>query len=156
MTTKTVSVTCPGCNRDDKTEPLSGETWCRRCGGYTSNLAPVTKPATVVAPVVEAPVVEPKPKRSRKAKAPTITRDTHLIDLVTGPDCHLVLIALQNGQLETVGQLLDLADSPFWLKQSPNPTQRPYMVLRRMNGVSHVANQIGDKLIDAGLIGGVK
>ena len=81
MTTRTATaaVTCPGCGRDDKTEPLYGETWCRRCGGYTCNLGPPAPTNTGLEDLArlraltESPPEE-KPRRPRgrlrKAKAP--------------------------------------------------------------------------------------
>lgn len=75
-------------------------------------------------------------------------RDTFLIDLIQGGDVAKFGRALEAAKLHTVGDLLTAA------ADTPGPAQqRHYTFLKRVKGLSaQAAHEIGDAMIDAGLV----
>lgn len=91
-----------------------------------------------------------KPAPTAEAK-PAITRDTFLIDLLTGDDVSKQGRALKDHGAPTVGILLDRIGKA---KPHESYSSKLYAHLRGIQGIDvGAANQIGDALVDAGLVG---
>jgi len=93
-------------------------------------------------------------KPAAEPAMPAITRDTFLIDLLTGKDVSAVGQALEDGDIPTVGRLLDLANSVECRRiYGARAEPRVYYVLKNTNGVALAhAHAITDALLAAGLL----
>lgn len=106
-----------------------------------------------------APGAKGKAKAKKKAAAEPsaegkllIDRSTLLADLVVQASASAAAQVLEAAGVETVGQLLDKAGPP---KPNRSPTSHVYSYLREIPGLqAQAANEIGDALVDAELIGG--